>query len=161
MKKLSLLFLSMISSFFLFSQTPGTLDLSFGDNGISTIDFGGSHNYCYASDVLPDQKIVLGGETSNSTSDISFCRLKPDGSLDIGFGSNGIITFVYGGSEDHIYDVLAQPDGRTLGIGYTSSGGESSMIIVRLNVIGLMDLTFSSDGMLVVDFGPGYDCFGM
>jgi hypothetical protein len=42
MKKLSLLLLSMISTFFLAAQTPGTLDLSFGNNGVSLVDFGGS-----------------------------------------------------------------------------------------------------------------------
>ncbi len=161
MKKLSLLALSMISTFFLFSQTPGTLDLSFGDNGVSLVDFGGSSNYCYASDIMPDQKIVLGGKTNNSTSDISFSRLNADGSLDVSFGSNGIITFVFGGSEDHIYDVLAQPDGKTLAIGYTCNGGDCNMIIVRLNVNGLMDPTFSNDGMLIVNFGLGYESFGM
>lgn len=53
MKKLSLLILSMMSISFLTAQTPGSLDISFGNNGTTLVDFGGSskslHFFCYST----------------------------------------------------------------------------------------------------------------
>jgi uncharacterized delta-60 repeat protein len=160
MKKLSLLVLSMISPFFLISQTPGTLDLSYGSNGYTLVDFGGTGNYCSGACIQDDQMLVLGGTSFNDTRDISFARLTAEGTLDVGFGSGGIITHVFGGSDENLHNILVQPDGFILGVGYTWSGGNYSMILVRLTPIGLFDPTFSSDGTVVVDFGPAYDSFG-
>ncbi len=160
MKKLSLLLLSMMSIFFLAAQTPGTLDLSFGDNGISLVDFGGSSNHCLSSAIQPDQKIVMAGYTFNSTKDISFARLNTDGTLDPGFGINGIITPVFGATEEQISEVIVQPNGFILGTGYTYNGDESEMIAIRLTPIGLFDPTFSNDGMVTIDFGFIEDSWG-
>jgi len=160
MKKLSLLVLSMMSTFFLFSQTPGTLDFSFGNNGTSLIDFGGSSNHCLSSDIQPDQKIVMTGYTYNGSKDMSFARLNTDGTLDPGFGSGGIITHVFGATDEQMNDVLVQPDGFISGGGYTFDGEESAMIVVRLTPFGLFDNTFSSDGMVSVDFGFIEDSWG-
>ena len=160
MKKLSLLFISLISPFFLLSQTPGTLDLSYGDNGYKLVDFGGTSNFCNGADIQDDQMLVLGGTSFNDTRDISFARLTSEGTLDVGFGSNGIITYVFGGSNEELNNLLVQPDGFILGVGYTCNSDNCSMILTRLTPIGLMDPTFSSDGMVVVDFGPAYESFG-
>lgn len=160
MKKLSLLLISMMSTFFLYSQTAGTLDLTFGDNGQRYVDIGGNSNYCYGADIQSDLMVVMGGQSYNSSRDISFARLDMDGDLDPGFGSGGVITYAFDGSDEEIRGVLSLPDNRTIGVGYTCSGGQCSMILVQLTQIGLLDPTFSNDGMLVIDFGPGYESFG-
>jgi len=160
MKKLSLLMLSMMSIFFLSAQTPGTLDLSFGNNGISLVDFGGSSNHCFSSAIQPDQKIVMAGYSFNDTKDMSFARLNTDGTLDPGFGSGGIITPVFGATDEQMSDVLVQPDGFILAAGYSYDGDESTMVAVRLTPIGLLDPSFSNDGMVIIDFGFIEDSWG-
>lgn len=161
MKKLSLLFLGMFSTFFLFSQTPGTLDLSFGNNGAALIDFGTTGDYCQDAALQADQKIVLAGYNYNASPDMSFARLNPDGSLDPAFGSGGLRQFVYNNSEEYIFDIAIQPDGKIIGAGYITQNGGSDMMLVRLDEDGNLDNTFSSDGLLTIDFGPAYNCFGM
>ena len=160
MKKLALLLLSLISVFFLAAQTPGTLDFSFGNNGIRLVDFGGSNNHNLSSAIQPDQKIVMAGYTYNTSKDMSFARLNSDGDLDPGFGSGGIITPVFGGSDEQISGVLVQPDGFIVGTGYTFDGTESAMIVTRLTPIGLLDPSFSNDGMVTIDFGFIDDSWG-
>ncbi|MDT8394747.1 MAG: T9SS type A sorting domain-containing protein [Bacteroidales bacterium] len=161
MRKTALLIFNLLSTFFLFSQTPGTLDLTFGNNGTLSVDIGGNNNFCYSSAMQADQKIVLAGQSYNVTDDISFARLNPDGSLDAGFGSGGVVSFVFSSSDEQINNIKIQSDQKILGIGNTYSGVTNSMIMVRLTIDGQLDPSFSSDGMLVIDFGPGYDGFGM
>ena len=42
-------------------NTDGTLDNTFGDNGIVTTDFGGLYEECYALTIQSDDKILLAG----------------------------------------------------------------------------------------------------
>ncbi len=163
MKKLSLLLLSMMSVFFLSAQTPGTLDLSFGNNGITLTDIGGVGNGCHSSAVQADGKIVLGGYAYDGSSDnFSFIRYLPNGTLDNTFGSGGIMTVVFGGSGDELRDIAIQADGKIVAVGYTDSGGSSSkMVLMRLNTDGSLDNTFSIDGTVIIEFGSGTDSYGM
>ncbi len=153
MKKLSILIISMMSVFSLTAQTPGTLDLSFGNNGTILVDFGGSSNHCISSAIQPDQKIVLAGHTFNASQDMSFARLKTDGTLDSGFGSGGIITHLFGATDETLGDVAVQPNGFILAVGSSFDGDESTMIVVRMTPVGLLDPSFSNDGMASIDFG--------
>ncbi|MCK4569702.1 MAG: T9SS type A sorting domain-containing protein [Bacteroidales bacterium] len=163
MKKLSLLLLSMISTFFLISQTPGTLDLSFGNNGIILTDVGGVDNGCRASAIQADGKIVLGGFAyDGSNNNFSFIRYLPDGTLDNTFGSGGIMTVSFSGSGDELRDIAIQADGKIVAVGYTDSGGSGSkMVLMRLNTDGSLDNTFSIDGTVIIEFGSGTDSYGM
>lgn len=127
--------------FFLFSIScfgqAGTLDLSFnaGNPG------GGN---CLA--VQSDGKILVGGGFSvyNGFTVSGLVRLNPDGSVDPSFaiGSGTLCTNCSANPE--VYDLLIQPDGKILVVGYfyrfnnTSVGG-----IVRLNSDGTLDSSFN------------------
>lgn len=161
MKKMALLIISLLSTSLLFSQNPGSLDLTFGTNGTLSIDIGGNTNYLTSSALQEDQKIVLAGITYGTTENMSFARLNPDGSLDPSFGSGGVITYTFNTSYEHMNAIAIQPDQKIIGLGYTKSSDIRSMIMVRLQEDGQFDPSFSSDGMLVIDFGPGYDVYGM
>jgi uncharacterized delta-60 repeat protein len=101
----------------------------------------------------------MGGYTYNSSEDITFVRLNTDGSLDTSFAAGGVLNMVFNGTNEHIDEVLVQDDGKILGIGNISSGG-NKMIFVRLTEDGILDNTFSNDGMLTVEFGSGYESYG-
>lgn len=160
MKKSILLLLAMHFAYLLSAQTPGSVDLSFGNNGVSFVDFNNGSDFCYASAVQSDHKIILAGETYNESYDMAFSRLNPDGSMDETFASNGILNLVFNGSDEHIYDVVMQEDGKILALGYFYDGEVSKMTMLRLTSGGVLDPSFSSNGMLIIDFGPGTDSFG-
>lgn len=102
----------------------------------------------------------MAGYTFNASQDMSFARLNTDGTLDPGFGSGGIITPVFGATDETIGDVVVQPDGFILAGGSSFDGDESNMIVVRMNPIGLLDPSFSNDGMASIDFGFVDGCWG-
>ena len=160
MKKLSLLLISMMSTFFLAAQTPGTLYESFGDNGIVLTDFesnGDDDNFSTVAVMQDDYKIILGGRTSMSgVSNLMFARYNTHGSPDQGFGSAGVKVFPFGGSNDFLSDIALQADGKIVAVGYTITD-ETQMIAMRLNTDGSLDNSFSGNGMAVIEFGDSID----
>lgn len=164
MKKLSLLILSMISAFFLFSQTPGTLYHLFGNNGIVLTDYEyiGDDNYSYASAIQADLKIILGGHCINGgVNNIMIVRYHAFGNIDLSFGNDGIKVLLLGGSDDMLTDIAVQPDGKIVFVGYTNNGTKEQMIAGRLNTDGSLDNSFSATGMVVIDFGSSKNSCGM
>ena len=164
MKKLSVLLFVFCFSTIIIAQTPGTLDLSFGNNGITLTDYinNGNDNYSNASAIHTDGKIVLGGYSVNgSVQNITFVQHNPDGTLDNTFGNGGIKVLIFGGSDDQLTDLAFQPDGKIVFVGYTDNGTTTKMIAGRLNTDGSLDNSFNANGMTVIDFGTSTDSYGL
>ncbi|RLD75806.1 MAG: hypothetical protein DRJ15_16435 [Bacteroidetes bacterium] len=163
MKKLSLLILSMMITFFLAGQTAGTLDLSFGNNGITLTDYSynGVDNYSYASALQADGKIILGGYSVNNLhQNMTFVRYLPDGTLDNTFGDGGIKILLFGGSDDRLEDLVIQADGKIIAVGYTSNSTNKQMTVTRLNTDGSLDNSFNANGMTLINFGDSVNAYG-
>ena len=165
MKKLSLLILSMMSTFFLAGQTAGTLDLSFGNNGITLTDYSynGVDNYSYASALQADGKIILGGYSVNNLHhNMTFVRYLPDGTLDNTFGNGGIKVLLFGGSDDYLEDLVIQPDGKIIAVGYTTytNSTNKQITVTRLNTDGSLDNSFNANGMTLINFGDSVNAYG-
>jgi uncharacterized delta-60 repeat protein len=86
------------------------------------------------------------------------------GVLDPSFDGDGIVLTDIGIAEA-VHDIVMQPDGKILTVGYTaiieSTGGAGmqenvSVALLRYNLDGSLDDSFGSGGKLVTDFG-GYD----
>ncbi len=164
MKKLSLLILSLISTFFLAGQTPGTLNVSFGNYGITLTDYvnNGNDNYSEASAQHTNGKIVLGGfSVNNSAWNITIACYYSNGTINLNFANQGIKVLEFGGSDDQLTDLAIQPDGKIVFVGYTDNGTKTQMLAGRLNVDGSLDNSFSGNGMNVIDFGPLTDSHGL
>ncbi|MNK23055.1 hypothetical protein D3C87_413430 [compost metagenome] len=67
----------------------GTLDHSWGEGGLARIDWGSDWDDAKAIAVLADGKVLVAGKTDQDN--VALCRLKADGSLDTGFGNNGLV----------------------------------------------------------------------
>lgn len=145
---------------FIFTRlnTDGSTDNSFGTNGHVNLDISGNNEeeFCTAVAVQDDGKILGAGQTGLiGNTNIALVRLNPDGSLDSGFGTGGIVLTQPGPSPDGATSILIQDDGKILvgGMVGTSTGAE--MFIYRYNPDGSLDNSFSDDGRLSVDFS-GY-----
>ena len=166
MKKLSLLILSMISTLFIISQPAGTLYNLFGDDGIVLTDYESVSNYSYASALQDNMKIVLGGKTlysgtAGQVANIMITRYNSYGTIDMGFGTDGIKVLEFGGSDDHLTDIGIQSDGKIVAVGYTTTESKTKMLALRLNTDGSLDSTFNVSGMKVIDFGEDKNAYGM
>lgn len=146
---------------FLVSATPltclygqeGILDPSFDLDGMVTIDVPNSSNDVVRSmAVQPDGKILLGGHTSDGVTD-NFCliRLKSDGSLDSGFGTNGVVVtnFPYSSVGN---DIAIQSDGKIILAGQTWSGSKNQFALARYKPDGALDASFGNAGMVTTAF---------
>ena len=85
----------------------GTLDTTFGTDGIARADSGATFEFGYATTVLNDGRILIGGLAN---SDFVLAAFDADGSTATGFGTGGIVTLDFSGEIDFIMALLTVPD---------------------------------------------------
>ena len=104
-------------------NTDGSLDQTFGTNGLVKTDFGG-HSTSYDLLIRPDGRIVLVGDGSDGSPSgglgVSIVQYNQDGSIDTSFGIGGS---VHTSSGSRASDVIVQPDGKLIVLGYSSTIG--------------------------------------
>jgi len=163
-----LLFTFLLINTFLFAQNKdGSLDSTFGTNGIVISDFSNFHQEANDGAIQKDGKIVVGGDIrySGSSEDFLIVRYNSDGTLDNTFGNNGLVLtkiaeiipdqwnkYVF----DKALDVLIQPDGKILICGFSivNISGEKNdedFLAVRYNSDGSLDTFFGYGGVAVID----------
>jgi uncharacterized delta-60 repeat protein len=142
---------------------PGDPDTTFSGDGYQLIDLPGHHNdYGQAIALQANGRIVLGGDTrtDGSQSDFGLVRLMSNGTLDSSFSGDGSKAIDVSGvdSQDEVYDIAIQPDGKIVAVGYAedATGDTSRFAVIRLKPNGTLDTSFSGDGMAYVAF-PGRD----
>ncbi|RMH76627.1 MAG: hypothetical protein D6681_21450, partial [Calditrichaeota bacterium] len=140
----------------------GPRDLTFGTSGKVTTDFGISHDRAFAGALQPDGKIIAAGFATNETGGIDFAlaRYNSDGTLDTGFGANGLVITDIGG-DDEILSVELQSDGKILVAGFSENPSTflRDAILARYNSNGLLDGSFGTGGVVTTTFGTGDDVF--
>jgi uncharacterized delta-60 repeat protein len=138
-------------------NTDGSLDSAFGLNGIVTTSFG---NYAGAVSVAiqPDGKIVAVGQSGSSGDwDISVARYTITGTLDLGFGTAGVVVTPIGSSADYGSAVAVQSDGKIVVAGGSSNGNDDDFAVVRYSPTGALDTLFGVGGIVVTPIGLGDD----
>lgn len=132
---------------------PGSLDLTYGNNGVNFLDFGGDE-VLSSSAMQSDGKIVAVGTTdANGDNDFLVVRINPDGSFDNSFGSGGQVVTDFNGYSDHAAAVAIQSNGKILVAGAASYSGSADMAVVRYNSNGTLDNTFDLDGKVTINLG--------
>ena len=131
-------------------NVDGTLDNSFGDpdpsnpplrRGYAVTAITTGSDTPNAVVLQPDGKIVVSGSANGSVA----VRYNPDGSLDTGFGSGGIVNL---GISAPNRDLTLQSNGKII-IG--GSGGGNLFALVRLNTNGSLDSSFGSGGLVTAN----------
>jgi uncharacterized delta-60 repeat protein len=135
---------------------PGELDRSFSADGGVLTDFGGFEE-ASAVVVQPNGKLVAAGIAFvGGSRDFALARYQPDGSMDTGFGSGGLVRTDFGsGTDDGAAALAIQPDGKLVAAGFSNAGGpgDFDFALARYNPDGSLDTGFSFDGILRTFFG--------
>jgi uncharacterized delta-60 repeat protein len=132
----------------------GTLDVTFDTDGITAVPIGTSDDYGLSMTLQPDGKMVTAGYIYNgANADFALTRYNTDGSLDLTFSGDGMLTTAIGGSDEEAYSVVIQPDGKILVAGLSSTGFNYEFALVRYNTDGSLDLSFDTDGKVTTGVG--------
>jgi uncharacterized delta-60 repeat protein len=138
--------------------TPdGTPDTTFGNQGRVLTDFGGDSDRAFALLLMPDGRIVAGGQTNvNRTStgvDFALARYRADGQLDTSFGTGGkVVAPILPGSTGDVVRGLALQtvNGSTR---LLAVGGEGDFTAARFTEAGALDAGFGQNGKVSGLFG--------
>jgi len=147
--------------------TNGTLDNSFGTNGIVTTSISGLHDYGNSMAIQSDGKIVIAGTTNDSIkgySVVAVARYNSNGTLDVNFGNNGIVTTSVGNFNDYGNALVLQNNGDIIVAGSTeiNSNGNKQMFAIRYLSSGIPDLAFHNDGIALSNFGDSSaNCYSL
>lgn len=146
-------------------EADGSLDNTFGTNGVVKQNYGGVDDEAEDLALLPDGSILVAGFTVTQDYNFSALLMKftPDGSLDASFGENGAV------EEDlDDYDYAAQvkvlADGSIAMAGTSGDGppGAFDMAVWKYNGDGSRQITFGNNG-IAQPVIPGYSAmiYGM
>jgi len=78
--------------------------------------------------VQANGQAVAGGAHFLSTSPFGLARVNPDGTLDAGFGSGGVLTTTFNGGEG-VGAVVIQPDGKIIAVGFSENNNTGHVFI--------------------------------
>jgi uncharacterized delta-60 repeat protein len=138
---------------------PGSLDATFNGTGIRTHSMMGAgwsgENFVA---VQADGKPLVEGNVLNAKTrqgEIGLTRFNVDGSIDAGFGTNGVAS-VGADAGASAMGITIQPDGKILVCGMASKSRLSpsyanEYLVARLNTDGSLDTSFASKGKFVWD----------
>jgi uncharacterized delta-60 repeat protein len=142
--------------------SAGVLDATFGGgDGIVVTDFGNSDDNGRGVVVDSQGRVVVAGESWNgSDDDFAVARYTSAGVLDTSFSTDGKLTTAIGSSNDIGRSVAVDSDDRVVVAG-SSYGvtpvGDYDFAVVRYTSTGVLDASFSTDGMVTTAIGSGSD----
>ena len=123
-------------------RSKGTLDRTFGDDGIVRTNFTRGDDVAWDVAIQPDGRIVAVGGAGFGQSGFQVARYRRDGSLDPAFGDDGQVVTRYRGANART--VALQPDGRIVVAGYHGFG----LALARYRPDGRLDRSFSGNGKI-------------
>ena len=130
----------------------GILDSSFGQNGMTIINFS---SYSIA---IQDDKILAAGYLyNNGTEDFALARYTANGALDASFGENGMVTTDFNNTSEEAYLIVLQENKIVVGGRNWNDDGIVDGALVRYLADGTLDSSFGENGKVITDFHSGYD----
>ncbi len=139
-------------------DASGTLDPSFGHNGVVVLDLssGEAVGTGYVADSVwglartADDRLVVSAaqkRVGGTDSDFAVVRLSADGAIDPGFGTAGVATLdiEHASASPRALSVLA--DGSTIVTGYMNASGVTRPVVFKLDGAGQLVPTFGQGGV--------------
>lgn len=154
MKKILPVLSILILSAAVCHSQDGTLDNSFGTNGVARFAVPGMLDIWNAIALQADGKIVTCGTYNNAgNKDIVVARLNANGTIDNTFGTAGKVTTAITTGDDLAFGIAVQTDGKIVVAGEGNNGSNKDVIIVKYNTDGSLDNTFDGDGKVITNLG--------
>jgi uncharacterized delta-60 repeat protein len=139
-------------------NSDGSLDSSFGTDGVVTTGIGTYGDFVYAMRIQSDEKIVVAGSSDNGPNDdFALVRYNSDGSLDMTFSSDGKVTTSIGSANDVANAMVLQSDGKIVLSGVSYNGSDFDFTLVRYTANGSLDTSFDTDGKVTTDFAGSHE----
>jgi len=142
--------------------SDGTVDSTFGANGMFIQSFGSYYEYGNSLALQPDGKILIGGTTNyyGSRECPMVVRLTANGAADASFGTGGLV-FVYaldpGLGNSRGLAVACGTDGKITLAGSANISSSIHYLLYRFNADGSPDGAFHGDGRNIYDLGGGFE----
>jgi uncharacterized delta-60 repeat protein len=142
-------------------NSNGTLDNTFGTNGIVTTLVNQDGNDANSVFIQSNGKIVIAGYTTNAgNTDVALVRYIGDagpGDLDITLNGSGKVKTTIGSGSSGIRSLALQPDGKIVAAGHGSNGANSDFALARYSSAGALDNTFNTTGKVLTAVGASSD----
>ena len=140
----------------------GTLDTSFGTDGVVTADLSAtSDDEFTAIAVTADGEILAAGDvvTVDAATDSDFVVVEYDssGNLDASFGDEGIDVVDFSGTADVVTDMAVEDDGTIVLVGGTNVDLNEHIAVAVLSPDGDLDVNFDTDGIEETHLGVHLD----
>ncbi len=143
----------------------GSLDTTFGNGGMVSIDFdtAAQFNEAYSVNIQSDGKIIVAGSAEiNTDRGFAVARLNTNGSLDNSFDGDGkkVVQLGLIGYVDIARDVLIDASGKIILVGeMTTLSHGKDFALLKLHADGNIDTTFGNNGLASANFS-GLDDIG-
>ncbi|HYX34176.1 MAG TPA: delta-60 repeat domain-containing protein [Oligoflexus sp.] len=139
-------------------NADGTLDRSFGKDGVSIVDFskGEVNGTAYVADSFggvaldANQRVLVHGSKKRDgalDTDYALARLNANGTLDTTFATAGVFSLDINGSNASPKPPVVLPNGSILGAGYQSTDGVVVPVIYKLTAAGQLDTSYGVNGI--------------
>jgi uncharacterized delta-60 repeat protein len=126
----------------------GALDPSFGGSGKVA---NNALRPAVAMARQSDGKLVVLSEQSRLS------RYNADGTLDLGFGTNGVAIATFNNNSDILRGLALQSDGKIVVVGRAFGGTLDDFGVARFNTNGTLDTGFGTNGKLLIDINGSFD----
>jgi uncharacterized delta-60 repeat protein len=143
-------------------NADGTIDSSFGTDGVETTTIESACGDCAAVSALPGGELAVTGDTGPAeaapgptppATQWVVARLTPTGALDPSFGQAGIVTLLPTAGNGTA--VAGLGNGDIVALGNLVGGGQTVSVLTRLLPSGAADPTFNGGSLIVEPAGVG------
>jgi uncharacterized delta-60 repeat protein len=139
--------------------TPtGILDNSFVTNGLAQVPVTDSDNDFSAVSVQSDGKIIAAGHISNGLNWFSLliARFDQNGTLDAGYGSNGVVNQTLGNVDDEFFDMKLTENDEAILTGFTVTQSDIyyHLLLMKFDISGQPASEFGNNGVVTAGEFP-------
>ena len=132
--------------------SSGSIDTSFGTNGLVTTDFSIRNDKITKLLATSDNKIIALGSSTGSNSVTAAAKYNLDGSFDTSFGILGRLLI----TQNVLADAVLQQNNEVVFLTFNninSSNYYNDFLLTKLTATGQIDTTFGNTGIITTDFG--------
>lgn len=133
----------------------GSIDVNFGNNG--EVVLFPQNIFEKNMVLLEDDSFVVGGNiVDNGISKMALKKYLPNGTLDVSFGNNGMVITAAGNESSSARKIALAQDNTIVVLADRRDNGVYSQVLLRYLPNGILDDTFGSDGMKLIENDPDF-----